>query len=136
MNTLSFRKINLLKNWNYSSLALCEIGMKIESLLKSSSSSSSSSFLIFFFNFICRIQVYMLSLTIEVDHCVLALCVLFEMHNHFFQQDFATPTKSIHNSSTKKLYWYILAPHTQKASSSNGAIFIFFSWFATVHIYR
>ena len=133
MNTLSFRKINLLKNWNYSSLALCEIGMKIESLLKSSSFLFSFFFL---FYFIFRIQVYMLSLTIEVDHCVLALCVLFEMHNHFFQQDFATPTKSIHNSSTKKLYWYILAPHTQKASSSNGAIFIFFSWFATVHIYR
>ena len=133
MNTLSFRKIILLKNWDYSFWALCEIGMKIESLLKSSSFLFSFFFL---FYFIFRIQVYMLSLTIEVDHCVLALCVLFEMHNHFFQQDFATPTKSIHNSSTKKLYWYILAPHTQKASSSNGAIFIFFSWFATVHIYR
>ena len=97
--------------------------MKIESLLKSSSFLFS---FFFVFYFIFRIQVYMLSLTIEVDHCVLALCVLFEMHNHFFQQDFATPTKSIHNSSAKKLYWYILAPHTQKASSNSGAILIFF----------
>ena len=69
-NTLFQRKINVCKNWlrDHSSWIPCEIGMKIEGILK-------SCFLILLhqgtLSLLCsKIQGYMLSLMNKVDPCV------------------------------------------------------------------